>query len=107
MQAGGENIIFCGVDVGSGSYWPVLGDLCLLCVYFVPGPAFPLQCLSALRYGRGDRGQSGDMRVPCSGSPAGKCGLWLTPGGGVTLRPALDALTTPEGGVKADAGKKC
>lgn len=34
-----------------------------------------------------------------------KWGLWLTPGG-VTLGPALDVLTTPEGGVRADTGKE-
>lgn len=47
-----------------------------------------------------------DTRVPRSVSPASRWGFRLTPGGGVTLRPAFDALTTPEGGVKADAGKQ-
>lgn len=50
-------------------------------------------------------GKLGSKRVTCSGSSARKWGLGLTPGGGMTLRPACDALTAPEGGVKADAGK--
>lgn len=87
--------------MGSSSHWPVDNNPCLFCArHYIP---IPVSYCPPLQMGKW--GQSGDMWVTCSGSPSRMWVPWLTPGSGVTLMPAFDTQTTPEGRVKADAGK--